>query len=254
MTDGLQKDHNCLFRGTYLMMVLDFFVLDLKGIAEGVEVEWRLAALNPLLQRQLRGLQDQETGMIKMDVGRTLDEVEEFYLKKDPLDPDNVKELLRSLVYVWLVRWSLGHLCKETNHRESYYEVYRNTRYALEVFADTENYNANPMLHDYKLQIVKNKGIEWFYRHCGLIEDDERRSTTFRNRRGATRTAITGATGAAVTDTTRTIITDIAGTTITDTASTTITDTTTTADTASTTIPDSTTINSTPSIISANRG
>ncbi|KAF9643091.1 hypothetical protein BDM02DRAFT_3192226 [Thelephora ganbajun] len=173
MTDGLQKDHNCLFHGTYLMIVLDFFVLDLRGITEGVEAEWRSAALNPLLQRQLRGLQDQETGMIKMDVGRTLDEVEEFYLKKDPLDPDNIKELLRSLVYIWPVQWSLGHLRKETNHRESYYEVYCNTRYALEVFTDTENYNANPVLHDYELQIVKNEGIEQFYRHCRLIKDNE---------------------------------------------------------------------------------
>ncbi|KAF9646721.1 hypothetical protein BDM02DRAFT_3130189 [Thelephora ganbajun] len=173
MTDGLQKDHNCLFRGTYLTMVLDFFVLDLKGITEGIEVEWRSAALNPLLQWQLRGIQDQETRMIKMDVGRTLEEAEEFYLKKDPLDPDNIKELLRSLIYVWPVWWSLVHLCNERNHRESYYEIFRNTKYTLEVFTETENYNANPVLHDYELQIVKNEGIERFYRHCGLIKDNE---------------------------------------------------------------------------------
>ncbi|KAF9642468.1 hypothetical protein BDM02DRAFT_3133071 [Thelephora ganbajun] len=173
MTGGLQNNHNCLFRGTYLTMVLNFFARELKEVTDGSDAEWRSAALNPLLQCQLWGLQDQETAMVKLDVGMTLDEALGFYLMKDPLDPDNVKELLRNLIYVWPVRWSLGHLHKPTNHRDSYYEASHHTQHALETFTKTPNYHTNAVLFEYERQIVINEGIDHFFQFHGLIEEDQ---------------------------------------------------------------------------------
>ena len=104
------KEHNCLFRATYLLEVLDHFADKLPGITVGAESRWRSRALNPLLQRQLRGTFDQAPMSVMLDVRSTKEEAAEYYLTRDPLDPKERESLLVGILYVWPVRWSLGHL------------------------------------------------------------------------------------------------------------------------------------------------
>jgi hypothetical protein len=107
--DGI-KEHNCLFRATYLLKILDHFVEELPRVVPGAESRWRSRSLNPLLQRQLQRILDQEPRMVEIQVGTTPDGAARFYLMRDPLDPALIPEVIRGILYVWPVRWSLGSL------------------------------------------------------------------------------------------------------------------------------------------------
>jgi hypothetical protein len=120
------KEHNCLFRATYLLKILDHFAQELPSIAKGAESRWRSRALNPLLQRQLLGVPDQEPNLVRIMVGSSKDEAAAAYLTRDPLDPSEVQNLLRRILYVWPVRWSLSYLYKKAT-AESYASSRENT-------------------------------------------------------------------------------------------------------------------------------
>ena len=110
MTKDKLQSHNCLFRATYLMMVLDLFVEELPKMVPGTAARFRSCALNPLLQRQLRGIIDTQAGMVETEVGKTLGDSAKFYLVKDPLDPAHIHATLRNILYVWPVRLALLYL------------------------------------------------------------------------------------------------------------------------------------------------
>ena len=107
-------NHNCLFRATYLTMILDLFADDLqKRIRSQMKSRFRSRALNPILQRQMRGVTDYEARSVNSVVGDTLDESIVFYLKQDPLDRSNRITMLHRSLYVWPVRLSYASLQHE---------------------------------------------------------------------------------------------------------------------------------------------
>jgi hypothetical protein len=103
------NDHDCLYRAVYLLKILDHFAQELPSVTRGMESRWRSRALNPLLQRQLVGICDLDLETTRC-WAKTPDAVARLYLTRDPLDPDEVTNLLRGILYVWPVFWSLGHL------------------------------------------------------------------------------------------------------------------------------------------------
>ena len=113
MTKDKIKSQNCLFRATYLQMILDLFAMELNRVPAANPWRFRSQVLNPILQRQLRGILDEEQGAVKAEVGLTVTDAAHFYLRKDPLDPHHVSNLLRQLLYVWPVRLSLGFIGRE---------------------------------------------------------------------------------------------------------------------------------------------
>ena len=117
MTKDKIKAHNCLFRATYLQMILDLFVLELSRVPAANPWHFRSQVLNPILQRQLRGILDEEQQAIKAEVGPTVTDAAAFYLMKDPLNPHHVSSLLRQLLYVWPVHLSLGFIGRKGNSR-----------------------------------------------------------------------------------------------------------------------------------------
>lgn len=110
MEEDKLKSYNCLFRGTYLSKILDIFVEELSRIPENSPWCFRSRALNPLLQRQLRGIHDDYPMQVKMEVGESRADVGKFYLELDPLAPALINKLMRNILYIWQVRLSLGFL------------------------------------------------------------------------------------------------------------------------------------------------
>lgn len=111
MTKGQDTSHNCLFRGTYLTKVLDHFGDELENRSDSIPPSrFRSKVLNPILQRQLRGVTDYEAGTVKYAVGITMEKVAKFYLKEDPLNQSNRIPRLHNSMYMWPVRNSYIYL------------------------------------------------------------------------------------------------------------------------------------------------
>jgi len=108
MTDDKLATHNCLGRAVYLQKVMDEFAEELEAAFMAVPERRRSRVLNPLLQRQLRGVSDREQAAVKSEVGDTLGASAAFYLTHDPLNPNLTKKLRRNILYIWHVRLSLS--------------------------------------------------------------------------------------------------------------------------------------------------
>ena len=163
-------EHNCLFRATYLLQVLDHFVDELPGITAGAESRWRSRALNPLLQRQLRGTFDQSPRSIMLDVGPTKEEAAEYYLSRDPLDPAECCNLLTGILYVWPVRWSLGHLTAKAT-AQGYLRTRNNTEHLLRERREISDEEWESLtLWPYEKTILVAEGLTNFYLfHMGKV-------------------------------------------------------------------------------------
>jgi len=164
MFGGKVKEHNCLFRGTYLTKILDHFAAELPSIVQGAESRWRSRTLNPLLQRQIRGLADQEPGQVEVAVGKTLEAAADFYLTLDPLHPNQVKSVLRYTLYVWQVRWSLRYLTDPMPGQSSYTRTRNNTVHLFNARADIsdEEHGAVALTKE-EVKLIVEEGIERFY-------------------------------------------------------------------------------------------
>jgi hypothetical protein len=112
MIKGEDSSHNILFRGTYLTKVLDRFGDELfKPRAKNVTGPmFRSKVLNPILQRQMRGVTDYEASAVQLAVGTTTQEVADFYLRHDPLAQSNRIARLHNSIYIWPVRLSFMFL------------------------------------------------------------------------------------------------------------------------------------------------
>lgn len=155
--------HNALFRATYLTKVLDIFAAEVMGMAKSRRppARFRSRALNPILQRQLRGVYDHEPDMIKREVGKSLGEAADFYLKLDPLDPKFRTQMMKGVLYVWTARLSLLN----TPMTETMYEGGLTNTLALLPgrgrIPDDEY--SNESLYDFEAAVVKNELLTEHY-------------------------------------------------------------------------------------------
>ena len=116
-------DERLVSRAQYLTRVLDSLAKELcslpskprafkcsdgMGNMKNAPHMFRSQVLNPILQRQLRGIPDNEPTEVELAVGTSDKEVEAFYLDLDPLHPDLVMRTLRNLIYILPVRFSLA--------------------------------------------------------------------------------------------------------------------------------------------------
>lgn len=178
---GIVTDQDSLFRASYLLQVLDHFAEELRGleVPKGTESHWRSRALNPLLQRQLRGVYDQDATRIRKDVGEAREDAAKYYLSCDPLDPKEAFKMLRGILYVWPVRWSL--ITRRRRSSEDAYRVaHENTKRLLRRrgVIDDKDWEAVPLC-DYEYQLILAERAEEYYKN--LIEEGvSRLSTLFR--------------------------------------------------------------------------
>jgi hypothetical protein len=100
-----------IFRAWYLIKVLDAFVAELLDLWKRQHTfhptnmqptpgpSFRSKVLNPLLQRQLRGIADHDLDAIRSSAGTSIEDIKSFYLEKDPLDPNLSTTYLRNILY-----------------------------------------------------------------------------------------------------------------------------------------------------------
>lgn len=106
------QGHEALRRQTYVQEVLDHFGAELEGY-KGPPQDFRSKVLTPILQRQFWGITEDYApcvhGSISSDGEElTISDVTEFYLGRDPVDPEIIPTFCRNLFYLPQARWHLG--------------------------------------------------------------------------------------------------------------------------------------------------
>ena len=138
-------------------------------IASGVKdsVAWRSHVLNPILQRQLHGYSDYDGHMLSKHFegkrGEDLDHlVYEFYLKVDPLDPQQQPLLRRSILYITEARWFLGRSGSGSDDCvERYSACFKRT---LELFLLLKDQKPEPIkLQHFELDIIVEEKLESYF-------------------------------------------------------------------------------------------
>ena len=162
LTDDGLKSQNCVFRAVYLMKILDLFADELGQLTD-VTTQFRSRALNPILQRRLRGVDEHEPEQVALSVGKTLEEAADFYLTLDPLDPEHIETVLRNLLYIWPVRFSISFLnAKGTD--DAYGVALENTLYLLsqrELISDEDWVSA--ILTEAEFQLIDAEHLSVYY-------------------------------------------------------------------------------------------
>ena len=134
MVKGQNSSHNCIFRGTYLIKVLDRFLDELEARPRlQAKTRFRSKVLNPILQRLMRGIIDYEASSVQVAVGDTSEESAAFYLGKDPLDESNRITMLHNSLYVWPVRNSYSFLEKGQVTQTAFDKTLNNTQFLNKV-------------------------------------------------------------------------------------------------------------------------
>lgn len=111
MTKDKVSNPTVFFRGVYLKMVLVIFADELLDLPDSDgKREFRSRALNPLLQRQLRGINDHHVPRVKEEVGETPEAAANFYLILDPVDEDVQWMWRGNFIYIWPVRLSFAYM------------------------------------------------------------------------------------------------------------------------------------------------
>lgn len=165
--DGLSS-HNCLSRAVYLIKILDAFAAEVMGkfSQRKSDPRFRSAVLNPILQRQLHGVNDSEATSVQQQVGDTVEQAVEFYLLIDPLDPAYTLHVMHNILYVWPVRLSLGLLGVQAN-KSTFDNVMQNTQVLMDGLVECQLWKENT-LYEYELNIVRVEHLEVCYKR--LIE------------------------------------------------------------------------------------
>ena len=164
MTKDKIRQQNCIFRATYLMKVMDLFVEELAKVSPASPTRFRSRVLNPILQRQLRGVLDEETDAVKCEVGSTQQAAAIFYLKMDPLDPRYISQNLRQLLYLWPVRLSLSFTSTACTE-EGWTAALRNTTALAEHRSLVPDVQwERQILSPYERDLIELEGLQCYYR------------------------------------------------------------------------------------------
>ena len=161
MIEDQLKTHNCLFRAVYVQKVLDAFAEEIQTPNRRITPRWRSRVLNPILQRQLRGVNDMESESIKSQVGSTIDDATAFYLMLDPLHPDHIPAMVHNILYIWPVRLSLSTLQSRCSE-QLYAGAIRNTQGLVTGLLATSDWE-DGKLYPYEYQVIKKENLEVMY-------------------------------------------------------------------------------------------
>src|SRR6202789_296230 len=106
------RSYESLRRQTYARQVLDAFWYEIKQYT-GRPIDFRSSVLTPLLQRQLRGVEDSYGPSVQAAVGDphsnpTIAQATESYLGIDPPSRYWIPCYRRNLIYIPQARWHLG--------------------------------------------------------------------------------------------------------------------------------------------------
>jgi len=169
--------HEALRRQSYARQVLDKVGIELRGY-KGDGSLFRSTVLNPILQRQMRGVPDVYTpsvcAAISGDDEPTIADVTTFYLGKDPVDDACLSIFHRNLLYVPQSRWFLAVLLEVTarDDIEHYNKVLVNHDKLMEALALNDDADTNSSeessLTLAELEVILDEGLVDYFE--GLID------------------------------------------------------------------------------------
>ena len=162
MVKDQDSSRNCLFRGTYLTMVLDRFADELEDRPRlQAKTRFRSKVLNPVLQRLMRGITDYEVSSVRAAVGDTSEGSAALYLGKDPLDKPNRITMLRNSSYVWPVRNSYYFLEKGRVAWGAFKKTLNNTQF---LGRECPGDRTAGKLTDAEREVITGERLEGIYR------------------------------------------------------------------------------------------
>ena len=162
--------HEARRRQTYAQRVLDAFWKEIKEYDDEPEM-FRSKVLTPILQRQLWGVQENYSPMVRAGVRNgegnpTIKDATKFYLKDDPTDPEWIPSYRRNLLHIPEARWHLGLImgvsklgCPEA------YNTVRHNQDLLDAKVDDSNVDNErvPLLKVLDLQVIISEHLETFF-------------------------------------------------------------------------------------------
>ena len=162
-SDGLMFSR-VISRGIYLMKVLDRFVMELVCMPKESLLRFRSRALNPLLQRQLRGLDDNDDPSVyRFQIGETLEDAARFYLFHDPLAPAHNELWQKNFIYNRPVRMSLSLLGTRATD-EDYVASLVHTSMLLEGCIQAKCIPGNSDgLWDFEVKVIRLEGLQPYF-------------------------------------------------------------------------------------------
>jgi hypothetical protein len=175
MEDKVDDDES-LFRCQYLMRVLDSFAEELRDQTRNEQqgqpvkdpAKFRSRVLNPIIQRQRRGVADNDPDEVKKAMGIKLEDAVNFYLAQDPLDPQHCRALFRHLLYITPVRMSFA--CYNSQFSKAVYEKGRvNTEFLRRCHSRVQQDTSDQtLLLPFEVEVIELEGLGGLYR--GLIK------------------------------------------------------------------------------------
>jgi hypothetical protein len=167
----------CISRAQYLIKVLDRFAEELQemrmqAIKQNVDVHlidvspgprFRSMVLNPILQRQLRGLDDHDVQPLQSVINNSIVRLVEVYLQEDPLDKALGQRYLRNLLYITPVRFSLAYFSSDAT-QEHFDKLCTNTEFLKKSREDIRDDNWDrSILYDFEIEVIKAEKLQDLY-------------------------------------------------------------------------------------------
>ena len=167
----LDTGHESLRRFTYVQATLDAFGRELDRY-RGEPAAFRSKILNPILQRQIRGVPDAYAPSIRNAVAPgveklTIKDVTSFYLGVDVLDPKYCPSLRRNLIYSREALWHLAHYRGSLNYRsvDDFETSIKMHDLVMENLQQAERYQGKgvPPFHAVEVDVIVAYGLEDFF-------------------------------------------------------------------------------------------
>jgi hypothetical protein len=167
VVDDKMENKGVQFRSIYLMQVLDAFVEELEKRTVENPAKFRSQVLNPIIQRQRRGVSDNDSDEVKKAVGTRHKDALKFYLVQDPLDPNSSGVVLRHLLYITPVRMSLA--CYSSGVNGDSYEISEgNTKLLATKRSPPQEISDEVLLLPSELDVIKKERLQDVFKY--LIE------------------------------------------------------------------------------------
>jgi len=169
--------HEALRRATYAEETLDALGKELFRHDTVCGPGFRSIVLNPILQRQMRGVPSHYTPLVRRAIAGgdrpvTIDRATRFYLEVDPIDPESIPSFRRNAVYIPEMRWHLAVLMGACSVRDI--EAFRHFQYnqddIMKQLQKEKPASGIPAFNMVELEVIHCEKIHTFF------EDELRRA------------------------------------------------------------------------------
>lgn len=174
-------NHEARRRQVYARQILDHFAHELRqltGYTSVAMARFRSKVLTPILVRQLEGIHDTYTPLIRQAVRgggenkMSIEAATKFYLREDPTDPMFIPTYRRNVLYLPIVRWFIGRamgIPKSGKAAPIYYNLFIANHDTILASLQAEGYqgfdeNKIPLLTQAEVDAITEEKLELFFK------------------------------------------------------------------------------------------